>query len=249
MLRLHVINYAELGIGHQLTAPHTPHHNGVVERRNQIVVGMARSMLTASGLLGMFWGEAVKTAVYILNRTTTKGTGGKTSYELWNGTTSAMLHLQTFGCVAHVKNIGPHLKKLNDRSKPMIFVGYDSGSKAYRVYDPTACRVHISRDIVFDEEAQWEWAADPTTSNDDKFEIEYTTVAHPKVTTTLQLQHQEDVARPSTPALTPLATLAPTITFASPPSRADEDLDAEHDDDAPLRFRTNDNILGLETLM
>lgn len=30
-----------------------------------------------------------------------------------------------------------NVKKLDDRSRPMIFVGYEPGSKAYRVYDPT----------------------------------------------------------------------------------------------------------------
>ena len=37
----------------------------------------------------------------------------------------------------------------------MIFVGYEPGSKAYRAYDPMTRRIHISRDIVFDEAAQW----------------------------------------------------------------------------------------------
>ena len=127
----------------------------------------------------------------------------------------------------------------------MIFVGYEPGSKANRVYDPTARRVHINRDVVFDEEARWEWGADPTTSSDGEFEIEYTTMAHPEVTTMLQSQPQEDAAGPSTPALTPLTMSAPTIMFTSPSSRVDEDLDAEHDDNAPLRFCTIDNILGL----
>ncbi|WVZ97328.1 hypothetical protein U9M48_042876 [Paspalum notatum var. saurae] len=236
----------------RLTAPYTPQQNGVVERRNQTVVAMARSMIKAKGLPGTFWGEAVNTAVYILNRTTTKGTGGKTPYELWNGTTPAVHHLRTFGCVAHVKNIGPNVKKLDDRSKPMIFVGYESGSKVYRVYDPSARRLHISRDVIFDEEARWEWDADTVANSDDEFVIEYTTVAHPEVTTTLQPRGWEDTSGPSTPAptshATPAptvhATPAPTIVFASPPSGAQDDLDVEHDDDAPLRFRTIDNILG-----
>ncbi|WVZ51167.1 hypothetical protein U9M48_002333 [Paspalum notatum var. saurae] len=243
---------AELGVGRQLTAPYTPQQNGVVERRNQTVVAMARSMIKAKGLPGTFWGEAVNTAVYILNRTTMKGTGGKTPYELWNGTTPAVHHLRTFGCVAHVKNIGPNVKKLDDRSKPMIFVGYEPGSKAYRVYDPSARRLHISRDVIFDEEARWEWDADTVANSDDEFVIEYTTVAHPEVTTTLQPRRWEDTSGPSTPAptshATPAptvhATPAPTIVFASPPSGAQDDLDVEHDDDAPLRFRTIDNILG-----
>jgi hypothetical protein len=47
------------------------------------------------------------------------------------------------------------LKKLDDCRKPMVFVGYEPGSMAYRVYDPTSCRVHVSRDVIFDEGARW----------------------------------------------------------------------------------------------
>jgi hypothetical protein len=36
----------------------------------------------------------------------------------------------------------------------MIFVGYEPGSAAYRVYDPATRRVHISRDVIFDEQAK-----------------------------------------------------------------------------------------------
>lgn len=58
-----------------------------------------------------------------------------------------------FGCVAHVKVSTPNQKKLDDRSRRMIFVGYEPGSKAYHAYDPMTRRVHISRDIIFDEAA------------------------------------------------------------------------------------------------
>jgi len=51
----------------------------------------------------------------------------------------------------------PNLKKLDDRSRRTIFVGYEPGSKAYRVYDPVSQRVHVSRDLVFEEAAQWSW--------------------------------------------------------------------------------------------
>jgi hypothetical protein len=34
----------------------------------------------------------------------------------------------------------------------MIFVGYESGSAAYKCYNPVTKRVHISMDVVFDEE-------------------------------------------------------------------------------------------------
>jgi len=146
---------AELGVHRQLTVPYTPQQNGVVEWRNQSIVGTARSMLKAKGLPGKFWGEVVTTAVYLLNRSSSKSMGGKTPYELWTGSVPGVQHLRTFGYVAHMKVTTPNLKKLDDRSRRTIFVGYEPGSKAYRVYDPVSQRVHVSRDLVFEEAAQW----------------------------------------------------------------------------------------------
>ena len=50
-----------------------------------MVVGMARSMMKAKSMPAKFWGEAVTTAVFILNRTPTKALKGKTSFEAWYG--------------------------------------------------------------------------------------------------------------------------------------------------------------------
>jgi transposase InsO family protein len=55
------------GIHLHLTAPYTPQQNGVVERRNQTMIGMARSMMKAMGIPNWWWGEAVLMAVFILN--------------------------------------------------------------------------------------------------------------------------------------------------------------------------------------
>jgi hypothetical protein len=44
-----------------------------------------------------------------------------------------------------------HLKKLEDRGCKMIFIGYESGYKAYRAYDTITKHVHVTRDVVFDE--------------------------------------------------------------------------------------------------
>jgi hypothetical protein len=83
------------------------------------------------GLSGMFWAEAVATVVYVLNRSPMKGVAGKTPYEKWFGKKPSVHHLRTFGCVAYVKDIAPNIKKLDDRSCAMIFMGYESGTKGY----------------------------------------------------------------------------------------------------------------------
>jgi hypothetical protein len=88
----------------------------------------------------------------------TKGVEGMTPYEAWCGKKPAVHHLRTFGCVVYVRNTRPNLKKLENRGRRMVFIGYEKGSKAYRAYDPISGRVDITRDAVFDEGAQWDWA-------------------------------------------------------------------------------------------
>jgi transposase InsO family protein len=60
---------------------YSPQQNGIVERRNQTVVGMAQALLKQRGMPAVFWGEAVVTAIYILNRSPTKALNGMTPYE------------------------------------------------------------------------------------------------------------------------------------------------------------------------
>jgi hypothetical protein len=67
-----------------LTAPYTPEKNGVVEWRNQTIMGKAHSMLKAMVMPGWFWGEAVATIVYMLNRSPTQRVDGRIHYEVWH---------------------------------------------------------------------------------------------------------------------------------------------------------------------
>ncbi|WVZ62135.1 hypothetical protein U9M48_011916 [Paspalum notatum var. saurae] len=52
-------------------------------------------------------GEAVTTAVYILNRASTKALDGQTPFEAWHGRKPDVSHLRTFGCVGYVKVTKP----------------------------------------------------------------------------------------------------------------------------------------------
>ena len=159
-----------------MTAPYSPQQNGVVEKQNGTVVAIACSLLKAKGLPGWLRGEVVATAVYLLNRSPTKGVKGMTPYEAWFGKKPAVHHLHTFGCIVYVKNTKPNLKKLEDRGQRMVFIGYEKGSKAYRAYDTTTGKVVITRDVVFDEGTQWDWSGMETGSDaggGDSFTVEY----------------------------------------------------------------------------
>ncbi|WVZ50179.1 hypothetical protein U9M48_001457 [Paspalum notatum var. saurae] len=77
--------------------------NGVVERKNRTVVGMARCEGHAGGVRG----EAVTMAVYILNHASTKALDGQTPFEAWHRRKPDVSHLRTFGCVGYVKVTKP----------------------------------------------------------------------------------------------------------------------------------------------
>jgi hypothetical protein len=90
----------------------------------------------------VFWGEAVVTAVYILNRSPTKALNGRTLYEAWHGRKPMVSHLRVFG-----KELG-HIGNLDDRSTPGVFIGYAEGSNDYRILDSGTQRVRTTRDVV-----------------------------------------------------------------------------------------------------
>jgi transposase InsO family protein len=68
----------------QLTPPGTPQRNGVSERRNRTLLDMVRSMMSQSDLPLSFWGYALETAAFTLNRVPSKSIV-KTLYEMWTG--------------------------------------------------------------------------------------------------------------------------------------------------------------------
>lgn len=39
----------------------------------------------------------------------------------------------------------------------MVFIGYEEGTKGYRLLDPVTRTLHISRDVIFEENLGWDW--------------------------------------------------------------------------------------------
>lgn len=76
-----------------------------------------------------------------------------TPYEAWYGRCLSVHHLRTFGCIGYMKNTKTNLNKLEDRSKPMVLLRYEPGCKIYRMHDSVGGKLHVSRDVMFDEES------------------------------------------------------------------------------------------------
>jgi len=139
----------EQGITRETSAPMTPQQNGLAERMMQTLKGGARALLVHSGMSEGFWAEAMATAAHVINRSPRKGLDWRTPYELLYGHVPNVSYLRIFGCRAWVLN--DKATAWDPKAKAMILVGYETGSKAYRLWNPTSRSIVISAKVRFDE--------------------------------------------------------------------------------------------------
>ena len=72
--------------------------------------------------------------------------------EVWTGNPCCdYSNLKFFGCEAYALTPKNQRSKLDPKSKKCIFVGYDDVTKGYRLWDPSARKIVIGRDVTFDE--------------------------------------------------------------------------------------------------
>lgn len=71
------------GIFINYTLPYTPQLNGKAERLNRTLIEKVRAMILGAEGNKELWGEAVRAAVYLHNRSPIK-TNAQTAYEIWN---------------------------------------------------------------------------------------------------------------------------------------------------------------------
>ena len=76
--------------------PGTPQHNGVSERHNRTLLDIVQSMMSLTNLPLSFWGYALETAAFTLNRAPSKSVE-TTPYELWFGKKPKFSFLKSLG--------------------------------------------------------------------------------------------------------------------------------------------------------
>ena len=101
--------------------PGTPQRKGMSERHNRTLFDVMRSMMYLTDLPLSFWGYALETAAFTLNRAPSKSVE-TTPYELWFGKKPKLSFLKVWGCDAYVKKFQPD--KLKPKSGNCVFIGY-----------------------------------------------------------------------------------------------------------------------------
>ncbi|KAH9751848.1 retrovirus-related pol polyprotein from transposon RE1 [Citrus sinensis] len=145
------------GSVHQTTCVGTPQQNGVAERKNRHLLEVVRASLIQAHMPLSYWGEALASAAYLINRTPSSSLGFQTPFQVLNDAIMSPnvpnLPPHVFGCVAFIHL--PQQDKLSPRALRCVFVGYALHQKGYRCYHPPSRKIYITMDVVFHEDIMY----------------------------------------------------------------------------------------------
>nr|GEW64942.1 hypothetical protein [Tanacetum cinerariifolium] len=108
--------FNSVGITHETSATKSPQKNGVVERKNRMLVEAARTMLIFSHALLFLWTEAIATAKPDIS------------------------YLHVFGALCYSKNDHEDIGKLGAKGDIGFFIRYSANSVAYRGFVPNGIK-------------------------------------------------------------------------------------------------------------
>ncbi|KAL0342640.1 UNVERIFIED_CONTAM: Retrovirus-related Pol polyprotein from transposon TNT 1-94 [Sesamum calycinum] len=139
---------------------------------NRTLLNKVRCLLISSGLAKSFWGEALLTAAYLINRSPSVPLLGKVPEHVWSGKNVDLSSLRVFGCSAFVFQ---NNDKLEPRAQKCVFIGYPEGVKGYRLWlrNQTGFKVVISKDVTFNESEM------PCLNNSSRTELDFRATAVP----------------------------------------------------------------------
>lgn len=123
------------GIEHQTTCVNTPEQNGVF----------------TMNVPKFLWGEAVKTATYLINRMPFCILDNMSPAQLLLNSNDFVVSPKVFGCVCFVHDYRNNVGKLDPRAVKCVFVGYSPTQKGYRCWCPSEHRFFVSMDVTFHE--------------------------------------------------------------------------------------------------
>jgi hypothetical protein len=98
-----------------------------------------------------FWSEDVNTTYHAINRVYLHHLLKKTSYGLLTGNKPNVSYFRVFGSKCNILVKKDRHSKFAPKVVEGFLLGYDSNTKAYRVFNKSSGLVEVSSDFVFDE--------------------------------------------------------------------------------------------------
>lgn len=109
-------------------------------------------MLKSASLPQKFRAEAVTTAAYIKNRVCHSTINVQVPFTVWTRKIPSVRHLKVYGCLAYARLPDQGRRKLDDRARECIFVGYAKQTKGYRLWYPQKGDVITTKHVRFVED-------------------------------------------------------------------------------------------------
>jgi hypothetical protein len=103
-------------------------------------------MMSLTDLPLSFWGYALETAAFTLNRTPSKSVE-MTLHELWFGAKPKLSFLKVWGCEAYIKKL--MLDKLKPKAEKCVFIGYPKETIGYTFYHRSEGKVFVAKNGSF----------------------------------------------------------------------------------------------------
>jgi len=100
-----------------------------------MLVERSKCLFIDAELKKRFWGEAVNMAAYVVNCSVNRSLKGRVPEEVWRGKRIDVSDLRIFGTPVMVLIPEIYRKKLDPKSKQLVFVGYAETQKAMRCLD------------------------------------------------------------------------------------------------------------------
>ncbi|RVW45708.1 Retrovirus-related Pol polyprotein from transposon TNT 1-94 [Vitis vinifera] len=142
------------GILHRSSCAHTPQQNGVAEHKNRHLVETTRTLILHSNVSFHFWGDAVLTACYLINRMPSSVLHDQIPHSLlFPDQPLYFLPSRVFGCTCFVHILIPGQDKLSAKATKCTFLGYSRLQKGYCCYSSETHRYFLSTDVTFFEDS------------------------------------------------------------------------------------------------
>lgn len=159
----------EHDILYQTSCVGTPQQNGIAERKNGHLLEGARSLLFTMNVPKSFWGDAILTAAYLINRMPSNVLQFQIPLQLLPiAYPTSSLPPRVFGCVCFV-HLQPRTHgKLDPKAVRYVFIGYSATQKGYKCHDPHTHKVYVSMGVTFRESVSFFPFALPSPSRESR---------------------------------------------------------------------------------